>query len=308
MTKNKPKIIAIVGPTSSGKSELAVDIALYIKKNSAKFGIDGAEIISADSRQVYKGMSLGSGKISKKEMRKVPHHLLDVVSPNTRFTAAHYQRLAKKAIDKIIAENKMPIICGGTGFYIKTVLENLELPGVKPDLRLRKKLEDKSPSQLYKMLLKLDPRRAKDIDFHNPVRLIRAIEISQKLGNVPGLKESEISYNPLYIGISPNPRILKERIRSRILKRLGKGMIGEVKKLHSSGVSWKRLEGFGLEYRFIGRFLTGKISKKTMIDNLEKETNRYAKRQMTWFKKNKEIAWINNTKKALPLVKSFILS
>ena len=165
--KNKSeKIIVVLGPTSSGKSDLAVALALRLSSGQAqkKFGIRGAEIISADSRQVYQGMNLGSGKITKKEMRGVPHYLLDVASPKRRFTAAQYKKLAQATIKKIHRQNKLPIICGGTGFYIQALTDNLALPKVKPNLKLRAQLEKLSTPKLYQQLKKLDPRRAKNID------------------------------------------------------------------------------------------------------------------------------------------------
>ena len=189
---NKPKVLIILGPTATGKSDVAVDIA---KKFSAyggsAAGRNGAEIISADSRQVYKGMDLGSGKITKKEMRGIPHYLLDVVKPNTIFSVSKYKQLAEKAIKKIIAKNKLPIIVGGTGFYIDSISKNIELPEVKPNKKLRKRLEKKSAEELFTMLKKLSPTRAKNIDRYNKVRLIRAIEIAKTLGTIPKIKEKE---------------------------------------------------------------------------------------------------------------------
>ena len=176
--ESKRKIIVILGPTASGKSALAVKIAKKIN----------GEIISADSRQVYKGLDIGTGKITRKEMGGVPHYCLDVVSPKKIFTVADFKKCAEKAIEKIFAKNKIPIIVGGTGLYIQAVVDNIVLPEVKPNWRLRKELEKKTTEEMFKMLKKLDPERAKNIDAKNPRRLIRAIEITKEIGKMPKLK------------------------------------------------------------------------------------------------------------------------
>src|SRR3989344_5030398 len=169
----QPKIIVILGPTASGKSNLAVELA-------KKFN---GEIISADSRQLYKGMDIGTGKITKKEMCGIPHHLLDVVSPKTKFDVARYQKLAHKKIADILKRGKLPIVCGGTGLYIKAIVENPRYPDIPPDWKLRKKLEKLSAEKLFSMLKKLDRARAKTIDNENPHRLISAIEIAKQINN-----------------------------------------------------------------------------------------------------------------------------
>lgn len=292
----KPKIIVILGPTASGKSDLAVELA-------RKFS---GEIISADSRQVYRGMDIGTGKITKKEMAGIPHHLLNVTSPKRRFTVAQYKKLAQKAIKKILAKNKLPIICGGTGFYIQALTENLEIPAVKPDLKLRAKLEKIAAKELYKKLQKLDPERAKAIDRFNRRRLIRAIEIVMVTGQpVPKLK-SDKPYDVLFLGVKKSPLELKRLIAKRLQKRLKQGMIAEVKKLRRQGLSWQRLDDFGLEYRWIAKFLRKIISREEMISRLQKDIEHFAKRQMTWFKRDKRILWINNKRRAYVLAKNFL--
>src|SRR3990167_3851819 len=172
------KIIVILGPTASGKSALAVKLA-------KKFN---GEVISADSRQVYKGLNIGTGKITRKEMGGVPHYCLDVVSPKKIFTVADFKKCAEKAIEKIFAKNKTPIIVGGTGLYIQAVVDNITLPEVKPNWKLRKELEKKTTEEMFKMLKKLDPERAKTIDAKNPRRLIRAIKTAEALGKAPNLE------------------------------------------------------------------------------------------------------------------------
>lgn len=296
MSINKSNLIVILGPTASGKSELAVKLA-------RKFN---GEIISADSRQVYRGMGIGTGKITKKEMAGIPHHILDVVSPKRRFSVAEYQKLALRAIKKINRKNGVPIICGGTGFYIQSIVDGIIIPEVKPDWKFRKKLERKSNEELFQILKKLDPNRAKNIDKHNPRRLIRAIEIAKKTKKpVPALK-TKSQFDVLLIGIKKSPKELKKLIAKRLKKRLKRGMINEVENLRKSGLSWKRLEEFGLEYRWIARYLKNKISCKEMTEKLQKDIEHFAKRQMTWFNRDKRIRWIKSKKEAEKLVKRFL--
>jgi tRNA dimethylallyltransferase len=291
------KIIVILGPTASGKSDIAVNLA---KKFSG-------EVISADSRQVYKGMNIGTGKITKKEMEGIYHYLLDVASPKTRFTVAQYRKLALKAIDAIFENGKIPILCGGTGFYIQSVIDGIVLPEVKPDWKLRKNLEKKSTAELFAILKKLDKRRAGNIDKNNPRRLIRAIEIVLKTNKgVPELQANPLPYPVLLMGIKKSDKELKSAIKKRLLNRLKEGMIKEVEKLKKNGLSWKRLEEFGLEYRYIAQYLQGKINRDEMIEKLQKEIEHYAKRQMTWFKRDKRINWIKNRKEAEKTVKYFL--
>lgn len=291
--KSNPKIIVILGPTASGKSDLAVIIAKKIS----------GEIISADSRQVYKGMDIGSGKITKKEMLGIPHHLLDVANPKRTFTVSHYQKLADQKIKEIISRNKTPIIVGGTGLYIQSIVDGVVLPEVGPNYDLRQKLERLSVGQLFSKLQKLDPIRAKSIDAKNPRRLIRAIEIATALGKVPELKTKPSPYEFILIGLNPGEKILKQNIHKRLEKRLKQGMIQEVKRLRAAGLSWKRLESFGLEYRFIAQYLQSKITKQEMKTLIEKESWQYAKKQMTWFKRDERIRWVTKPVEAKKLIK-----
>lgn len=265
--------MTIVGPTASGKSALAVRLA-------KKFG---GEVISADSRQVYKGLDVGTGKIMKKEMRGIPHYLLDVAEPKRQFSVAEYKKLAEEKLNKI----KFPIVVGGTGFYIDTLTGRINFPDVPPNNKLRGKLNKKSSEELFKILKKKDSKRTKNIDRHNKVRLIRALEIVEQIGHVPPLTPS-VNENFIYIGLRPDN--LTERISARLLKRL-EPMIKECKKLHKNGLSWKRMYELGLEYRYVGSYLQGKMTKKEMIEKLNIAIRQYAKRQMTWFKRNKEIKW-----------------
>jgi tRNA dimethylallyltransferase len=279
----KSKVLVILGPTASGKSDLAVAFA---KKYNG-------EVISADSRQVYKGLDIGSGKITKKEMLGVPHYLLDVASPKKIYTVDMWTKQANSLIADIRKRGKLPIICGGTGFYIKALVDNIALPDVPINKELRKKLLLKSPASLFAMLKKLDARRAKEIHPNNKVKVMRAIEVAKALGKVPKIKQTAPQYDFLQIGIKTADKKLKERIEKRLISRIKKGMIKEVENLHASGLRWKRLEEFGLEYRYIALFLQKKISKQEMIDLLNTKIWQYAKRQLTWFKKDRRIKWFS---------------
>jgi len=306
----KKKLIVILGPTASGKSELAIKLALRLGSGQAKkFGIKGAEIVSADSRQVYCGMNIGTGKITKKEMSGIPHHLLDVASPKRRFTVSQYRKLALKAIDKIFKKGKIPILCGGTGFYIQAVVDGIIIPEVKPDWRLRSNLNKFPVEKLYKILKKLDPQRAKTIEKENKRRLIRAIEIVLKTKKpVPPLKFNPLPYPVLMLGIKREKKELSSLIEKRFFKWLRQGFLKEVLKLKNSGLSWKRIEEFGLHYKTAAQYLQKRINKKEFIENSLKELKNYAKRQMTWFKKGKRIHWLKNYKQAEKLAKEFLPS
>jgi tRNA dimethylallyltransferase len=290
------KLVVILGPTASGKTELAIKLA-------KKFN---GEIVNADSRQVYKGMDIGTAKPTKKEMKGIPHHLLDIASPKRKFTVAQYRKLALKAVEKIQKRGKIPFLVGGTWFYIRAIVDGLVIPEVPPDWKLRKELEKKAPKELYKILKKLDPERAKTIEKENKRRLIRAIEICKKIGKVPPLKFNPLPYPVLMIGIKRAKKELMERIRKRFFEWLKRGLIFEVIKLQKMGVSFKRIEEFGMHYREIARYLQRKISEKEMIENSIKEIQNYAKKQMNWFKKDKRVKWINNYREAEKLVRDYL--
>ncbi|MEK7510111.1 MAG: tRNA (adenosine(37)-N6)-dimethylallyltransferase MiaA [Patescibacteria group bacterium] len=290
-------LIVIVGPTASGKSSLAVRLARE----------SNGEIISADSRQVYQGMDVGSGKIPKQQRMGIPHHLLDVASPKRRFTVAQYQKLALQIIRQVHKRGKLPLLVGGSPFYVYSVVDGIQIPEVKPNLKLRARLERLRSDELYRKLQQLDPQRAKTIEQKNPRRLIRALEIV--LGTkkpVPSLRKNPLPYPALLLGIYKSNEELKKLIAKRLELRLHKGMIAEVKKLKESGLSWKRLEEFGLEYRFVAQYLQRKISRQEMLNSIQRETEHFARRQMAWFKKDQRICWIKNDDEARILVKKFL--
>ena len=295
LIKSLNKIIVLLGPTAAGKSGLAVKLA-------KKFN---GEIISADSRQIYKGLDIGTEKMTKKERKGVRHHMIDIIEPQKTYTVAQYQKTAKKILNKILKKKKIPIIVGGSGFYIDALVYDYQLPAVAPQKNLRKRLQKKSTEELNRILQGLDPKRAANIDPCNKVRLIRALEIVIKTGTpVPEIKKQS-PYQVLKIGIKKSPNELRKLINQRLEKTLKKGLIEEVKKLHKKGLSWRRFEELGLEYRLAANYLRGLISYKEMAEQMKKEIYRYAKRQMTWFRKDKSIRWITKQNKAYSLIKEF---
>jgi tRNA dimethylallyltransferase len=294
----KMKLIVILGPTASGKSDLAVGIARRFN----------GEIVSADSRQVYRKLNIGTGKITKREMKGVRHHLLDIASPTYQFSVTQYEKLATCAILNILKRGKIPILCGGAGFYIQCIVDNIIIPEVPPNVMLRKKLEKKDAAKLFAQLQKLDPRRAATIDIKNPARLVRAIEIADAIGAVPRLTKNPPPYDILQIGIAFSRTILNQKIEARLTARFKRGMITEARRLHAQGLSWKRMRELGLEYRALADFLTGKTTRAEMKTSLAREIYQYAKRQMTWFKRDKRIVWIgpSEQKRALEMVRRFV--
>ena len=289
------KILVIVGPTASGKSDLAVRLALEFN----------GEIISADSRQVYRGLNIATGKITEKEMRGIPHHCLDIADPKKRFTIIDWKNKAEKAIVNIHARGKLPIICGGTGFYINAIVNNTDFPSVKTDNKLRAKLANKSAGIIFEMLKKIDPIKADSMnesDRKNPRRLIRAIEIAKSRGfdrskqnkNSKIINKPKSKYNYQIIGIDLPKEELKEHIRARAIDRINRGMIGEARRLHSNGLSFKRMREIGLEYRYLADFLQEKITKGQLIETIITKDWQYARRQMTWWRRNKKIKWFDS--------------
>jgi tRNA dimethylallyltransferase len=272
---NKPKLIVICGPTATGKSDYAVKLAKEIN----------GEVISADSRQVYRGMDIGSGKITPAGMQEIPHHGLDIRNPDQDFSVVEFQEYAHDAIADIISRGKAPILCGGTGFFIDAVIYDRQFPSVPPNEDLRKALSTKMPEELFTTLQSMDSEYAKIIDKHNPHRLIRAIEIATELGSVPPLETPESRYDAEIIYIDKPDHELRERIEKRLVMRLDQGMVDEVKNLHDSGISWERLESFGLEYRYIAEFLQEKITYEQMVEEIKNKSWQYVKRQRTWFNK-----------------------
>lgn len=300
----KPKIIVILGPTATGKSDLGVRLAKEFN----------GEIVSADSSQVYKGLDIGSGKITEEEMQEVPHYLLDVISPidnndaevQKKFSVAEYQSLAYETIDKIIAKNKLPIVVGGTAFYIQSIVDGTIFPEVPASPDIREELDGLSILELQNKLSKIDPKRFSQIDIKNRVRLVRSIEIALLLGKVPEL-ESQPKYNCLQIGLNLPKEVLYKKIEIRLNNRLQNGMLEEARSLHQNGLSWAKMKTLGIEYKYQAEFLQNNISKEKMIEEINYKSRQFAKRQMTWFKKDERIKWFDpsNYDEILTLVKNW---
>lgn len=296
--KVKPSLslIAVVGPTASGKSALAVALARRF----------GGEVVSCDSRQVYRGFDIGSGKITRREMRGVPHHLLDVADPRRTFTVAQYQRLARRTIADIWRRSKLPILCGGTGFYLEAVLRGTTMPQVKPNVELRHQLEKESTAELLRLLRARALARARTIDPHNRRRLVRALEIVAALGRVPKTEQQPIPARVLVIGVSKSKRQLQRLIKTRLEKRRRQGLVREVKRLHAGGLSWRKIESFGLEYRAVARYLEGKLTPRELTETILRESWQYARRQMTWLRKMRHVQWVHRNRDVARLVSSFV--
>lgn len=277
------KVLVIVGPTASGKSALGVELARVL----------GGEIISADSRQVYRELNIGTGKITKREMKGVPHHLIDVASPKRVFSAGDYVKTARAAIDSISRRGKLPIVVGGTGFYIDSLLNRVSLPNVPPNPRLRAILNKKTAAELFRVLKKLDPKRAKMMDTpserNNTVRLIRALEVA-KSKDSPRQNYGP-QYDVLWLGVTIPDNQLRAKIDSRLKQRIRKGMVQEARNLKRKGVSLKRMRELGLEYRSLARLLSGEIDTKQLEAELQSDIWRYARKQIGYWKRNKGIHW-----------------
>ena len=280
--RKKPPVLAIVGPTASGKTSLSIELAQQFN----------GEVISADSRQVYRGMDLGTGKVTRLEMKDVTHHLIDIANPTEVYTGADFKHDANVVLSDIVARKKLPIIAGGTFFYLELLRGTMSVAPVPPDPELRAVLETKSTAELQRQLAAMDITHSAVIDTSNRRRLIRAIEIINTLGVLPSVEPIPSPYDWLTIGIEVPADILAERTHRRILERLDQGMIEEVEVLHKQGVSWERLDSFGLEYRYIARYLQKTTTKETMIEELSTKTRQFVKRQRTWLKRDKSIIWL----------------
>ncbi len=273
--KKNSHVIVVAGPTASGKSDFAVALA---KKCNG-------EIISADSRQVYKGLDIGTGKITHEEMQGIPHHMLDVYTTGEEVSVARYAHEARPILEEILERGKTPIICGGTGQYIDALIFDTPIPKVPPDTALRTLLEKKETGELFRMLTEKDPLRAQTIDKHNRVRLIRSLEIIETLGAVPPTPPSSFVYPTTFYLLSPSRELLRKRITARLHKRLAMGMIEEVEKLLEQIPSISQLKRYGIEYAVIARYLKEEIDRATMEEEIITQSMRYAKRQMTWNRK-----------------------
>jgi len=299
-------LIAILGPTASGKTGLAARLA-------HKFS---GEIVSADSRQVYRGMDIGTGKdLAEYEIdgQAIPCHLIDVVEPTEDFDLADYQKRAFAAIDSVLKKSKPPFLVGGSGLYLQAVVDGYILPQARPDADKRRARERMTTQGLFQELRALNPGFANNLnqsDRNNPRRLVRYLEVAeQKDSSLQTSKKAR--YNTLLLGIAPEQEELENKIYSRLMERLEKeDMIGEVERLNHQGVSWQKLVKFGLEYKWIAYYLQNRMDYDEMIAKLFNDIRKFAKRQLTWFKRwenqGRQIHWINDQAEAENLIEEFL--
>jgi tRNA dimethylallyltransferase len=294
---NKPKLIIILGQTASGKTGLA--IKLCQKYNG--------EIISADSRQIYQEMTIGTAKPNIEELKAAKHHLVDFIQPNYNFTLAEFIKLANQKIIDLHETNKLPILAGGTGLYLSAIVDNYDLPKGKIDLGLRKRLEKKSNAELVEMLTELDPQSATTIDPNNTRRLIRALEyviINQK-SFIANQAVKQSPYDILQLGIKIDKDILLKRINKRVDLMIEQGLVTEVKDLIAKyDKNLPSLRTIG--YQEIIDHLEGKTGLEETIELIKVHTRQYAKRQMTWFKRDKNIQWVENFSEANKLIQKWL--
>ena len=287
----KPTVIVICGPTASGKTALSIELAKKIN----------GEIVSADSMQIYKDMDIGSAKITTEEMQGIKHYLIDVVSPEERFSVADYKNQAKTAIEDIISRGKIPIVVGGTGLYIDALIYEIEYQDIKIDEEYRRELEQIREKEgleiLYKKALEIDPEAMKKISPNDYKRITRILEIYHATGKTKTEQEAEsrlneIPYDYKVFAIDYDREKLYERINKRVDVMIEKGLIEEVQILIQKYKKFPTsMQGLG--YKEVKQYLDGEISKEEMIDKVKQESRRYAKRQFTWFRKNKQTIWIN---------------
>ncbi len=278
MTGNLNKVIAIVGATASGKTAYAIELAKKLD----------AEIISADSRLVYKGFDIGTAKPTKEEMQGIPHYMIDIVEPETEYSAGLYARTAKEIVKDIISRGKTPIVAGGTGLYLNVLLMNYDLPKVEPDYKLREEL--KKTENLHEILAELDYDASKSIDPNDRKKLIRAIEIVKISGQKISAAKSEKEFDVEWIGRNFERNELYERINKRVDLMIEKGLLDETKKLLEKHGRINNIL-YTIGYQEMTAYLDGVIDFDEAVDKLKQNTRRYAKRQLTWFRKNPEINW-----------------
>lgn len=287
----KPKVIVICGPTASGKTSLSIELAKKIN----------GEIISADSMQIYKEMNIGTAKPTVDEMQGIPHHLIDFVSPNQRYSVADFKKAATEQIEQIFKKEKVPIIVGGTGLYVDTLIKNIIYQEIEIDTEYRNQLEEIIKKQgletLYNKALEIDEQAMKIISKNDKKRIMRVLEIYHQTGKTKTQLEAESTmvpspYNFIVFAINMEREKLYERINKRVDIMIEQGLIEEVKYIVSKYSEFPTaMQGLG--YKEVVSYLKNEITKEEMIEKLKMETRRYAKRQLTWFRKNKEIKWIN---------------
>ncbi len=301
MTINLPKLVVLLGPTASGKSGLGITLAQHFH----------GEIVSADSRQVYRRLDIGTAKVTPAEQALVRHHMLDVADLREIYTVSQYQHNAIRAINDILSRNHQPFLVGGSPHYIQAIVDNLDIPQIEPQPVLRAQLEKRPLTELMKQLEALDPHAAATIDRNNPRRVIRALEVCLVSGQPFSAQRtmSDPLYQSLLLGITWPREILYRRIDERVDERMRQGMIQEVQSLLDEGISHKRLEALGLEYRYVSRWLSGAFeSEDEMVQKLKYAIHDFTRRQLTWFRKDRRIIWVRggDWEQAEELVRDFL--
>ncbi|PKL72680.1 tRNA (adenosine(37)-N6)-dimethylallyltransferase MiaA [Candidatus Kuenenbacteria bacterium HGW-Kuenenbacteria-1] len=321
MLRKKPQLIVILGPTASGKSELALKLA-------KKFN---GEIVSADSRQIYKKMNIGTNKIKNKKLslnevkelkvkslnnkvqiiNNIPHYMIDIINPNKEFSLAKYKKMTIKIIKNIQKQGKIPFLVGGTGLYISSIINNFQIPKVPPNTKLREKIENEIKKygieKVYQKLLKLDPETEKFVQKNNARRIIRALEVCLSKGKLfsQQRQKNKPLFRVLQLGIKTNRKKLLEKINQRVDQMIKDGLIKEVTEL-AKKYNWNLQSMSGIGYKQMGMYLRNEINLDETIELIKRDTRRYARRQMTWFKKDDRINWISNQKQSEKLIANFL--
>ena len=291
----KPKVIVICGPTASGKTALSIELAKKIN----------GEIVSCDSMQIYKDMDIGTAKPTIEEMQGIKHYMLDFVSPDERYSVADYKKQAKQAIREIIEKGKVPIVVGGTGLYVDSLIYEIEYQNIEFDEKYRKQLEERSEKEglevLYNEAKKIDPEAIIKISPNDKKRILRILEIYNSTGKNKTEQEkesrkNEVEFDYKVYAISWDREKLYDRINQRVDIMIDQGLIEEVQKIYSKYNKFPTaMQGLG--YKEVLEYLEGKCNKQEMIDKIKQETRRYAKRQLTWFRKNKQTIWLDGQEK-----------
>ena len=281
---NKPKILCVVGPTASGKTDYAVELALKC----------GGEVVSCDSMQIYKHMDIGTAKPTADEMKGVKHHMIDIIEPNESFSVARFSEMARECIDDILLRGKTPVLCGGTGLYFDSTINNINFIQMDTDEEYRKDLE--SAAKVFGNE-RVDEESAESIHPNNLKRVIRALEIYKTTGKKKSELDKEQLSEPLYepeiTGLMRDREVLYDRINKRVDIMMEKGLVDEVSDLIKIGIDTDATSMQAIGYKEIIEYLDGKTSLSDAVDKIKRESRRYAKRQLTWFKRNKKIHWIN---------------
>lgn len=301
MIRTKPPLIVVLGPTASGKSGLAIALAQHFH----------GEIVSADSRQVYRGLDIGTAKVTPQEQALVPHHLLDVADVEEIYTVSQFQRQAIEAINDILARGRLPLLVGGSPHYIQAVVDHLAIPAVPPQPALRAQLQARPLTDLLAQLEQLDPQAAASIDRNNPRRVMRALEVCLVTGQPFSAQRrmQEPLYRSLLLGLCWPRDVLYARIDARVDERMRQGMVQEVRDLLAAGVGHERLEALGLEYRYISLWLRGEFADEAeMVQRLKYAIHDFTRRQLSWFRKDRRIVWIegNTVEQAEAVVRDFL--